>query len=124
MNEKTKDFKPFVCVESVGIFPFEEVSIMLINHSKRTQQTDHNGKSVSDLLKEKKIVSWQAVRNKFPGDVRRIQPTDLLSFWNEKKLTGHFQQKGNMFVETLTPFIKIEDDGNFTISSNLPPLLK
>ncbi len=123
MNEKTKDFKPFVCVESVGIFPFEELSIMLINHSKRTQQTDHNGKSVSDLLKEKKIVSWQAVRNKFPGDVRRIQPTDLLSFWNEKKLTGYYQQKGNMFVETLTPFIKIEDDGNFTISSNLHKIL-
>ena len=59
MNEKTKDFKPFICIDSVGIYPFENASILLINHAKRTQQTDHNGKTVSDLIKEKKTSSWQ-----------------------------------------------------------------
>ena len=123
MNEKTKDFKPFVCVESLGIFPIEEVSLLLINHAKRTQQSDHNGKTVSDLVKGKKILSWQTARNKFPGDVRRIDPAELLNFWNEKKLASHFQQKSGIFVETLTPFLKIEDDGTFIISTNLHKIL-
>ena len=123
MNEKTKDFKPFVCIESVGIFPFEDVSVLLINHAKRTQQTDHNGKTVSDLVKEKKTSSWQTARNKFPGDVRRIDPAELLTFWNEKKLSSHFQQKNGTYVETLTPFLKIEDDGTFIMSANLHQIL-
>ncbi len=123
MNEKTKDFKPFVCIDSVGIFPFENASVLLINQSKRTQQTDHNGKTISDLLKEKKTSSWQSARNNFPGDVRRINPADLLTFWNEKKLGGHFQQKGETYIETLTPFLKIEDDGTFIMSANLHKIL-
>ena len=123
MNEKTKEFKPFVCIESVGIFPFEDVSVLLINHAKRTQQTDHNGKTVSDLVKEKKTSSWQTARNKFPGDVRRIDPAELLTFWNEKKLSSHFQHKGGTYVETLTPFLKIEDDGTFIMSANLHKIL-
>ena len=123
MNEKTKDFKPFVCIESVGIFPFEDVSVLLINHAKRTQQTDHNGKTVSDLVKGKKPSSWQTARNKFPGDVRRIDPAELLTFWNEKKLSSHFQHKGGTYVETLTPFLKIEDDGTFIMSANLHKIL-
>ena len=84
MNEKTKDFKPFICIDSVGIFPFKDASILLINHAKSTQQTDHNGKTISDLIKEKKVSSWQIARNSFPGDVRRVDPPELLSFWNEK----------------------------------------
>ena len=94
MNEKTKDFKPFICIDSVGIFPFKDSSILLINHTKSTQQTDHNGKTISELIKEKKVSSWQIARNSFPGDVRRVDPPELLTFWNEKKLSGHFQQKG------------------------------
>ena len=123
MNEKTKEFKPFVCIESVGIFPFEDVSVLLINHSKRTQQTDHNGKTVSDLVKEKKTSSWQTARNKYPGDVRKLDPAELLTFWNEKKLSGHFQQKSGTYVETLTPFLKIKDDGTFIMSTNLHKIL-
>ena len=123
MNEKTKEFKPFVCIESVGIFPFEDVSVLLINHSKRTQQTDHNGKTVSDLVKEKKTSSWQTARNKYPGDVRKLDPAELLTFWNEKKLSGHFQQKSGTYVETLTPFLKIKDDGTFIMSANLHKIL-
>ena len=123
MNEKTKDFKPFICIDSVGIYPFENASILLINHAKRTQQTDHNGKTVSDLIKEKKTSSWQNARNNFPGDVRRIDPAELLTFWNEKKLGGHFQQKGGTFIEPLTPFLKIEDDGTFIISASLHKIL-
>ena len=84
MNEKTKDFKPFICIDSVGIFPFKDASILLINHAKVTQQTDHNGKTISDLIKEKKVSSWQIARNSFPGDVRRVDPPELLTFWNEK----------------------------------------
>ena len=123
MNEKTKEFKPFVCIESLGIFPFEDVSVLLINHSKRTQQTDHNGKTVSDLVKEKNTSSWQTVRNKYPGDVRKLDPAELLTFWNEKKLTGHFQHNSGTYVETLTPFLKIKDDGTFIMSTNLHQIL-
>ncbi|MBC8260127.1 MAG: hypothetical protein H8E38_14020 [SAR324 cluster bacterium] len=123
MNEKTKDFKPFICIDSVGIFPFKDASILLINHAKQTQQTDHNGKTVTDLVKEKKATSWQSTRNSFPGDVRRIDPPELLTFWNEKKLNGYFQQKGETFIESLTPFLKIEDDGSFQISVNLHKIL-
>jgi len=123
MNEKTKEFKPFVCIESVGIFPFEDVSVLLINHSKRTQQTDHNGKTVSDLVKEKKTSSWQTARNKYPGDVRKLDPAELLTFWNEKKMASHFQQKSGTYVETLTPFLKIKDDGTFIMSTNLHKIL-
>ena len=94
MNEKTKDFKPFICIDSVGIFPFKDSSILLINHAKSTQQTDHNGKTISDFIKEKNVSSWQIARNSFPGDVRRVDPPELLTIWNEKKLSGHFQQKG------------------------------
>ena len=109
MNEKTKDFKPFVCVESLGIFPLEEVSLLLINHAKRTQQSDHNGKTVSDLVKGKKILSWQTARNKFPGDVRRIDPAELLNFWNEKKLASHFQQKSGTFVDSQYEYQRKKD---------------
>ena len=123
MNEKTKDFKPFICIDSVGIFPFKDASILLINHAKSTQQTDHNGKTISDLIKEKKVSSWQIARNSFPGDVRRVDPPELLTFWNEKKLSGHFQQKGETYIETLTPFLKIEDDGTFKMSTNLHKIL-
>ena len=123
MNEKTKDFKPFICIDSVGIFPFKDASILLINYAKSTQQTDHNGKTISDLIKEKKASSWQIARNSFPGDVRRVDPPELLTFWNEKKLSGHFQQKGDTYIEPLTPFLKIEDDGTFKMSTNLHKIL-
>ena len=123
MKEKTKDFKPFICVDSVGIFPFENTSILLINHSKHTQQIDYNGRSDSDLVDEKKISSWHIIRNKFPGDVRKIDPNELLSFWNEKKLTGYFNQNGEFYVENLIPFLRIEDDGTFFMSTNLHKII-
>jgi len=123
MSEKTKDFKPFICIDSKGIFSLEDSSVIFINHSKSTQQRDHNGKTVSDFIKGNKTLSWQIVRNNFPGDVRRIDASDLISFWNEKKLNGHFEQKGNRFIENLTPFIKFEDNGSFIISPNLHKIL-
>ena len=76
MNEKTKDFRPFICIDNAGIYPFKDASILLINNAKRTQQTDHNGKTISDLIKGKKALSWQTARNSFPGDVRRIDPAE------------------------------------------------
>ena len=118
MNEKTKDFKPFICIDSFGIFPFKDASILLINHAKSTQQTDHNGKTISDLIKEKKVSSWQIARNSFPGDVRRVDPPELLTFWNEKKLSGHFQQKGETYIETLTPFQKVSNSGGSTLRTS------
>jgi len=123
MNEKTKDFRPFICIDNAGIYPFKDASILLINNAKRTQQTDHNGKTISDLIKGKKALSWQTARNSFPGDVRRIDPAELLTFWNEKKLNGHFQQKGDTYTETLTPFLKIEDDGSFKMSAKLHKII-
>lgn len=93
MNEKTKDFRPFICIDNVGIYPFKDASILLINNAKRTQQTDHNGKTILDLIKEKKALSWQTARNSFPGDVRRIDPAELLTFWNEKKTEWAFPAK-------------------------------
>ena len=123
MNEKTKDFRPFICIDKIGIYPFEDASILLINHAKRSQQIDHNGKTISDLIKGKNKSSWQTARNSFPGDVRRIDPAELLTFWNEKKLNGHFQQKGDTYVETLTPFLKIEDDGSFKMSTKLHKII-
>jgi hypothetical protein len=75
------------------------------------------------LIKEKKALSWQTARNSFPGDVRRIDPAELLTFWNEKKLNGHFQQKGDTYTETLTPFLKIEDDGSFKMSVKLHKII-
>ena len=38
MKEKTKDFKPFIFIDSKGIFSLEDSSIILINQSKITQQ--------------------------------------------------------------------------------------
>ena len=55
--------------------------------------------------------------------MRRIDPAELLTFWNEKKLNGHFQQKGDTYTETLTPFLKIEDDGSFKISAKLHKII-
>jgi len=123
MNEKTKDIRPFICIDNAGIYPFKDASILLINNAKRTQQIDHNGKTISDLIKGKKALSWQTARNSFPGDVRRIDPAELLTFWNEKKLNGHFQQKGDTYTETLTPFLKIEDDGSFKMSAKLHKII-
>ena len=123
MNEKTKDFRPFICIDKIGIYPFQDASILLINHAKRSQQIDHNGKTISDLIKGKNKSSWQTARNRFPGDIRRIDPTELLTFWNEKKLNGHFHLKGDTYVETLTPFLKIEDDGSFKISKKLHKII-
>ena len=123
MNEKTKDFRPFICIDNAGIYPFKDASILLINNAKRTQQIDHNGKTISDLIKGKKALSWQTARNSFPGDVRRLDPAELLTFWNEKKLNGHFQQKGDTYTETLTPFLKIEDDGSFKMSAKLHKII-
>ena len=123
MSEKTKDFRPFICIDKIGIYPFKDASILLINHSKRSQQIDHNGKTISDLIKGKNKSSWQMARNSFPGDVRRIDPAELLSFWNEKRLNGHFQQKEDAYVETLTPFLKIEDDGSFKMSTKLHKII-
>jgi len=123
MSEKTKDFKPFICIDSEGIFRLEDSSVLLINHSKNTQQKDYNGKSVTDFVKENKNSSWQIIRNNFPGDVRRIDPSELISFWNEKKLNKHFEQKGDKFIESLKPFLKLDDDGTFILSSNLHRIL-
>ncbi len=123
MSEKTKDFKPFICIDSQGIYSLEDSSFLLINHSKSTQQKDHNGKTASDFIKENKISSWQTIRNNFPGDIRRIDPLELISFWNEKKLNRHFEKKGNNFIESLNPFIKFEDNGSFVLSPNLHKIL-
>jgi len=123
MSEKTKDFKPFICIDSEGIFRLEDSSVLLINHSKSTQQKDYNGKNVTDFVKENKNSSWQIIRNNFPGDVRRIEPSELISFWNEKKLNKHFEQKGDKFIESLNPFLKFDDNGTFILSSNLHKIL-
>ena len=75
------------------------------------------------MIKGKTKSSWQTARNSFPGDVRRIDPAELLTFWNEKKLNGHFQQKEDAYVETLTPFLKIKDDGSFKMSKKLHKII-
>jgi hypothetical protein len=41
----------------------------------------------------------------------------------KKKLNGHFQQKGDTYTETLTPFLKIEDDGSFKMSAKLHKII-
>ena len=123
MGEKTKDFKPFICIDSHGIFSLEDSSVLLINHSKSTQQKEYSGKTAFDFVKGNKVSSWQGLRNKFPGDVRRIDPLELISCWNEKKLNGHFKQKGEHFIESLNPFIKFEDNGSFVISPSLHKIL-
>tara|TARA_B100000676_G_C18074517_1_gene846686 strand:- start:2238 stop:3425 length:1188 start_codon:yes stop_codon:yes gene_type:complete len=123
MKEKTKDFKPFIFIDSKGIFSLEDSSIILINQSKITQQKNHNGKSASDFVKGNTPSSWQIIRNNFPGDVRRIEPSELISFWNEKKLNGHFEHRDEYFIETLNPFINFDDNGTFTLSSNLHKIL-
>ena len=59
MKEKTKEFKPFLLVDSKGIFDLENSSIILINQSKITQQKNHNGKTASDFVKGNTTSSWQ-----------------------------------------------------------------
>ena len=123
MKEKNKEFKPFICIDSKGVFSLEDSSIILINQSKNSQQKDHNGMTVTDFLRDNNSSSWQIIRNNFPGDVRRLEPSELISFWNEKKLNGQFEQSGKNFVETLNPFIRLDDNGTFTLSSSLHKIL-
>jgi len=66
MNEKTKDFRPFICIDNAGIYPFKDASILLINNAKRTQQIDHNGKTISDLIKGKKSIIMANRTKQFP----------------------------------------------------------
>ena len=67
MNEKTKDFRPLICIDNVGIYPFKDASILLINNAKRTQQTDHNGKTILEIinnLAKTKAKDHQSLSNK------------------------------------------------------------